>query len=135
MVLPLPEPMPQLDELLGSLSSNLTAEIQEHLEGGVAIPVEELKAERVLAFKMAGLLDGKDCPDLLPTDVHVQGVRLDIEENARRAESTELADSLQGGAAVRDDDVDLAERLKSSESVLPSEQDRVQRLDFQGKPG
>jgi len=85
------------------------------------------EAESVLAFEMAGLFHGEDSPDLLPTDVHVQGIGLYVEENASRAESTELADSFEGCGTVRDDDMDLAKRLKTTNQLFPAG-----RIEFNG---
>src|SRR5262249_40571297 len=109
-----------LGEPLGLFRRDAAPETQEHLEGRLAGAVEELKAERLLAVEMARLLHGEDRPYLIPADVHVQGVRLDVEKSTRRAETTELAVSLQSGRSVGDDDMHLAERLQAPDQFFPA---------------
>src|SRR5262249_15131200 len=92
----------------------------EHLESRMATAVDELKAERLLAVQMARLFDSEDRPDLPPADVHVQGLRLDVEEVARGAEIPERTICLQGCCPVGDDDVHLAERLQSADQLFPA---------------
>jgi hypothetical protein len=49
------EGIPNLGELFGLLLRDGSPKTLEHLEGGMAGAVEELKAERLFAAEMAGL--------------------------------------------------------------------------------
>src|SRR5205823_9794986 len=96
------------------------AEGKEDLESGAAGPVVKLDADRADAVEVARLLDGEGGAELPPANVHVERLRLDVEELAPDAEAAELADRLAGRAAVGDNDMDLAELLQGREHLLPA---------------
>ena len=99
-------------ELFGSFRRKASPETEEHLEGRMAAAVEELKTKRFLAVEMAGLCDREHGPDLSPADVHIQGLRLNIEEVASRAEVPELAVGLEGCSSIGNQDMHLAKRFQ-----------------------
>src|SRR5262245_7828593 len=98
----LAEGIPNLLESFRLFDRDAGPEAEEHLEGRMAGAVEELKAEGLLAIEMAGLFHGEDRTDLSPADVHVQGLGLDVEEIAGRAEVPELPVGLERGCPVGD---------------------------------
>src|SRR5262245_43034545 len=101
-----------------SFRSSLTSKVQEDLEDGRSVAVVELETASGDAIEMAGLLDGEDGGQLRPANVHVERFRLDVEEFAPGTEAAEFAKGLQGGAGVRDDHVDPAERLEAAEQLF-----------------
>src|SRR6266540_3783752 len=116
-----PKALAYLGELRHALRRRIAAaEGQKDLERRGTCLFVELHAQRVDAVEMAGLLDGEGGAELTPADVHINRLRLDVEEFTGRAEATELPYHLARHAAVRDDDVDRAEPLQRPEELLPA---------------
>ena len=72
----------------------LAAKGEEHFERRVAQLIEELEAERLLAIRVAGLAHGEHGSQRRVADVHIQRLRLHIEEISCFAELAELANIL-----------------------------------------
>src|SRR5262245_22096471 len=89
----LPELVPQSAKFRQALRRRgLAAEGQVHLERRAPFCIEELKAQGGRGVHVTGLLDGEHAGQLSPADMHVERLRLNVEELAKRAEVAELAD-------------------------------------------
>src|SRR5471030_709224 len=85
-----PEFFPQLDKQRLSLLRDRPSKVQEDLERCCTRLVEKLEAASCHAIHVTGLLHGERRSQLLPANVHVERIGLDVEELAHRAEASEL---------------------------------------------
>jgi hypothetical protein len=114
------ESAPQLGKKRLSLRSYWTAEVEEDLESGGSRLIEELKTASGGAVHVSGLYHGEHSGQLLPADVHVERIGLDIEELAGRAEAAELSINLNRRSAVRHQYTHWTQSLQTPKQLVPS---------------